>query len=245
MRFPMIAVLVFATLVPPHPAAAGPSPARALIERSIAYHDPGGVWWTSVRTIELRQPRAEGAERRTTFTLRPDALYFEMAFSEGAVTAAGWLLDDTCAVDPVRDTEPPVGGVILDCERLRQYRSYYSYLFNLPMNLLDDAATVELQPIETTFMERPVRAVRITYGEGEPQWEHYFDPETAALVGCRFARDPEWKTGEYIVYEGETASGGVRLPRERAWYFNDGGKWLGTDVIESLRIEPASAQGDE
>lgn len=232
-------------LVPPPAGAAEPSPARALIERSIAYHDPGGVWWSSVRTIELRQPRAEGSERRTTFALRPDAVHFEMAIREGAVTVAGQLLDDTCAVDPVRDTGSSSGRVILDCERLLLYRSYYGYLFNLPMNLLDGGATVEPRPFETTFMDRPVRAVRVSYGEGEPQWEHYFDPKTGALVGCRFARDPEWKSGEYIACEGEIESGGVRLPRERAWYYNKDDKWLGTDVIESLRIEPAPTAGDE
>jgi hypothetical protein len=244
MRRLPIAVLVFAMPAQPPVVAAETSPARALIERSIAYHDPDEVWWTSARTIELRQPRAAGAERRTTFALFPDASQFQLIVEESDRGTALEMHGDSCrSLEVERDFQSHVLGI--DCTKGRLYRDYYAYLFNLPMNLLDDAAKVEPQPFETTFLGRPVRAVRITYGEGEPRWEHYFDPATAALVGCRFTRDPESKTGEYIVYGGKIEAGGVRLPRERAWHYNDGGSWLGTDVIESLRIEPPSAPVQE
>jgi hypothetical protein len=104
------------------------------------------------------------------------------------------------------------------------------------MNLLDASGTIAPDVIETTFAEAPVLAVRITCGEGEPTWEHYFDPATAALVGGRFTRDPEWKSGEYIAFTGEFEWDGVRLPRERSWHYNDGGAWLGTDRIIELHV---------
>jgi len=240
MRRPTIVPLVLATLAAPHPASADAGvPARDLIERSIAYHDPDGVWWSSVRTIELHQPRDEGPARRTRFTLFPDAAVFDLYTEEGTASASGRLDADTCSIefegaDPVTSRER---FATLDCGRLRLYRAYYGYLFNAPMNLLDEAATVAPEFVTTSFPGHgAVHAVRVTYGDDQPHWEYYFHPETAALLGCRFTRDPEWKSGEYIVFSGEIESDGVRLPRERAWYLNDGGKWIGSDVVESLRV---------
>jgi hypothetical protein len=43
MRRPTIAAFVLANLASPRAVVAENSPARALIERSITYHDPGGA----------------------------------------------------------------------------------------------------------------------------------------------------------------------------------------------------------
>jgi hypothetical protein len=96
-----IAVLIFAMLVQPPAAAAETSSARALIERSIAYHNPGGVWWTSVRIIELRQERAEGAEQRTRFRLHPDPDLFFLHIEEGPLRSKR-----ECAPTPARSGTP-------------------------------------------------------------------------------------------------------------------------------------------
>jgi len=238
----MITVLILASLVVPRVTAAADSPARALIQRSIAHHDPGGIWWSSVRHVVLRQPRAEGAEQRTTFELRPDAGDFELRVEEGSLAAHGRLDRDSCTVMPLGDDTEASRRRFekLDCARMRLYRAYYGYLFNAPMNLLDEAGVVAPEVADTEFMDRAVRAVRVTYAEDQPHWEFYFDPETAALVGCRFTRDPAWKSGEYIVFSGEIESNGVRLPRERSWHVNEDGKWLGSDLIEALDVGPAN-----
>jgi hypothetical protein len=39
-------------------------------------------------------------------------------------------------------------------------------------------------------------------------------------------------------------TGGVRLPRERAWYYNENDKWLATDIIEFIAVNPASGATD-
>jgi hypothetical protein len=243
----MIAAIVLASLaLAPSAADAQPGAARALIERSIAFHDPGGVWWSSARSISLRQPRDEGPEQRTTFALFPDAMRFEMQLADSAFGLMAHADADTCTIKLTgQDLEAARKRYEkMDCGRLRLYRSYYAYLFNLPMNLLDPAGTIEPAVIETTFAGRAVRAVRIGYGAGEPAWEFYFDPATAAIVGCRFARDPEWKTGEWIAFSDEVQTGGVRLPRERAWYYNENDKWLATDIIEFIAVNPASGATD-
>jgi len=243
MRRLTIVLFVLATLTLPHTAPArADTPARDLVERSIAYHDPGGIWWSSVRTVELHQPRDGGPTQRTRFTLFPDAASFVLRTEEGGAAVSGRLDADTCSLAYEGDTGLSRKRFAdLDCGRMRLYRSYYAYLFNAPMNLLDAAGRMAPDVIETTFMERAVHAVRITYADDQPSWEHYFDPATAALVGCRFTRDPEWKSGEYIVYTGEIEADGVRLPRERAWHLNDGGKWLGSDRIDELHVRPPRA----
>lgn len=71
---------------------------------------------------------------------------------------------------------------------------------------------------------------------GSDTWYFYLNRETPALVGYRFFHDEAKGDGEYILLDGEVADGGLRLPRQRAWYTNQERKHLGTDTL--TRIEP-------
>ena len=75
--------------------------------------------------------------------------------------------------------------------------------------------------------------LRVTYDEGvgDDTWYFYFDPRSYALVGYRFYHDPAKNDGEYIVLEGESEIGSLRLPRTRKWYTHADDRHLGTDTI--------------
>ena len=59
-------------------------------------------------------------------------------------------------------------------------------------------------------------------------------------VVLRFHREDVTRDGEYIVYEREIESGGVRLPKARAWYMNVDDELLGTDTIVSFTASGGS-----
>lgn len=124
-----------------------------------------------------------------------------------------------------------------DCKRVRMHQRYYGYLFNLPMNLLDGG---QMSPEVTRrkIVDKEVLAVRIVYPGKKYIWDHFFDPETFAMVGCSFRTKGEEKDGEYVVFKGEVTSGDIRRPEERTWYTWAEDKLLGTDKISKFEIEP-------
>jgi len=108
----------------------------------------------------------------------------------------------------------------------------------MPMKLTDPGAIVDPKAGIVEFQGRDVYRVRVTYDPevGSHTWYFYFDPETYALVGYRFFKDESKNDGEYIAFEGEVVdeATGVRLPKTRAWYYNDGDGHLATDDITSI-----------
>jgi len=126
----------------------------------------------------------------------------------------------------------------LTCERLEWLRNYYVYLWGLPMKLLDAGTVLDPNVLSTTYQDRPVEALRVTYDPevGSDVWYFYLDPETHALAGYRFFHDEAKGDGEYITFDGTIEAGGLRLPQARAWYTNAEDRYLGTDTLVSLQV---------
>ena len=222
------------------------TPALDLVARSIAFHDPNGVWGSEAISMSWVGTDGEGGER-VAVNLRFGADERDFALSgryrgsgiDYETTTDGW----SATVDGI--AEPDLPAADRESMRLHRedgmfWRSYYGFLAGLPMKIADPGAYLEPDVIETTFMDRPVQAVKVTYEPevGGDTWYFYFDPGTAQLVGCRFYRDESANDGEYIMFEELAEGGGLRLPRLRAWYVNADGRHLGTDEVGEIRVGP-------
>ena len=225
---------------------AEPTPAQELVARSVVFHDPEGIWGSRPITVSWVGTDGEGGER-VAVDLEFGADERDFAFSgryrgstmEYETTVDGW----SATVEGVPQENLPEA----DRERLRLHReggmfwrSYYGFLAGLPMKIFDHGSHLDPEVIETTFMDREVHAVRVTYDPdiGGDTWYFYFDPVTAQLVGCRFYHDESANDGEYLTFEGLTEGGGLRLPRLRGWYVNSDGRHLGTDEVGTIRVGP-------
>ena len=241
MRILPLSLAVAAALTTPgsaaaeqHPIVEGLNP-RVLIKKSIAYHDPQGRWWTSSNTIAIDQPRPDGSTTRTQFTLHP-GYDFDLSGQSDGQSFAAWLRGDECRIDKA---EGSGRFASMDCTRLKLMRDYYSYLFNAPMNLLDESGTIAPVVREREFLGKTVHSVRIEYGGDSPVWFFFFDPETFALVGCSFSKGGLEKDGEYLDYQGEVGGDGILLPKQRIWWTWADHRKLGVDDIAFIRSAPA------
>ncbi|WP_419950603.1 DUF6503 family protein [Candidatus Palauibacter sp.] len=222
------------------------TPAHALVARSVAFHDPDGIWGSEAISMSWVGTDGEGGER-VAVSLRFGADERDFALSgryrgseiEYETTADGW----SASVNGV--AEPDLAAADRENMRLHRedgmfWRSYYGFLAGLPMKIADPGAHLEPDIIDTTFMDRTVQAVKVTYEAdvGADTWYFYFDPVTAQLAGCRFYHDESANDGEYITFEGLSDGGGLRLPRVRAWYVNADGRHLGTDTVEEILVGP-------
>ena len=222
--------------------AVPPSPAEALLARSIAFHDREGVWGVGTVSLSWNGTGAEGEERVSLdMTLYPDGSTFSMSgrYRGHEIEYATTEGEMSVAVDG----SPEVAEDVAEAMRLQReggffWRSYFGFLVGLPMKLRDPGTIIDPDPRADEFMGRSVDAVRVTYDAdvGGDTWYFYFSPDTAELVGCRFYHDEAANDGEYIVFEGEVESGGLRLPARRSWYMNADDRYLGTDEISALGV---------
>ena len=224
-----------------------PTP-EELLAASIAHHDPDGAF--PIRTIELQTHTVYSPELAKTrgreeahgvISLSPGTGTFKYV-----IEAAGHVVEYSISdgeSHTLLDGSPDISDE--DRERLRirspeLYRDYFEYVYGLPMKLRDPGTRLDPELRATDFAGREAWAMRVTYDPegGEDIGYFSFDPETSALIGCRFFHDEMKNDGEYIVYDGEVvdAGSGLRLPASHAWYYNEGDGHLATDTITSLRV---------
>lgn len=218
------------------------TPAAKLVERSIAFHDPEGVWGSRAVDMVWFGTGADGSERVAVelhFGSDQDDFTLSGRYAGSSIeyetTARSWSASVDGESSPDEET---VARMRLDREGGMFWRSYYGFLAGLPMKVADPGARLDPEVAETVFEGRDVQAVRVTYDPevGGDTWYFYFDPASAQLVGCRFYHDESANDGEYITFEGLAESGGLRLPRYREWYTNDGDRFLGSDEIRSITV---------
>ncbi len=210
--------------------------ASALLARAFAYHDPSEEWGKHPLELSFEETRPNGVTRKTRIVIDLTDERFEWRSKRGEDLLAGTLTGDKCSVTFNGSTLVPERAVrehSLDCDRVRLYRDYYTYLWGLPMKLQDPGTRIDPLIDETVFAGQPVHSIRVTYDPsvGGDTWYFYFAPETASLVGYRFFHDEQANDGEYIVLEGEADVLGMRIPKSRTWYTNSGDTLLGTDTL--------------
>ncbi|MFQ5702726.1 MAG: DUF6503 family protein [Gemmatimonadales bacterium] len=217
---------------------------QALLSRAIEYYDPAGVWGESTVHIKWFGTGADGSQRSDLdLTLYPDGSKFDLrgryAGADFEYHTDGSTWTATVNGDSSTDVETRK-KMRLDREDGFYWRSYYGFLTGLPMKLRDPGTHIDPALIDTMFNGQPALALHVTYDPeiGTDSWYFFFDPETTALIGCRFNHDETKNDGEYIVLEGVVESNGLRVPRRRSWYTNKDDRFLGSDEIRSIALLP-------
>jgi hypothetical protein len=243
LTLPAQALLVIAStsaLVAGPVEADSPSSAH-LLAKSIAFHDPDSIWQDGVFRLHLEETRPDGPSRRTTLLVDNSTGRFEIATQRDGAQIDGVLEGDGCELrldGSTEFTEEEREKFRLTCERLEWLRNYYVYLWGLPMKLLDGGMVLDPDVLVTTYQDKPVRALGVSYDPeiGSDVWYFYLDTETHAVAGYRFFHDEAKGDGEYITLDGMIEAGGLQLPKARAWYTNAEDRYLGTDTLVSLEI---------
>lgn len=210
---------------------------QTLLEKSIQYHDPKGKWDTFKGTLQLTETRPNGTDRKTTLKLDNRKAYFYLTQNRGVYQIEKIIKAGQCIHTVNGSTTIPdslVQKYRLTCPQLKRIRDYYVYLWGMPMKLRDPGTNIQEEVTKTTFMEKEVLSMKVTYDKavGEDIWYFYFNPQNYALVGYRFYHDESVNDGEYIPLEGEEVINGIRFPKTRTWFVNKDDELLGADILE-------------
>ena len=211
--------------------------ATQVLDKSIQYHDPNNNWPTFKGTLHFQQSSPRSTEQRTRIAyLDLPNNHFKLTQITGAETIIREINGKACT--NLYNGSPTVPTDIqkkhrLTCERASMYRDYYSYLYGLPMKLKDAGTIIDPLVQSIDFQGKASYAIRVTYEKsvGEDIWYFYFDKTTFALIGYRFYHDEAKKDGEYITLHEETTIEGIKIPKNRYWYYNKDDKFLVADYL--------------
>ena len=108
-----------------------------------------------------------------------------------------------------------------------------TYLYGLPMKLKDPGTILDPVVKRKKFKEKEYLVLKVTYEEsvGKDTWYFYFNPLTFAMEVYQFFKDESKNDGEYILLNDEILVEGIKMPKNRSWYFNSNDKFLATDRL--------------
>jgi len=237
----LISAFVFiCLLIQPALAQENLTPAQ-LLDRSIAFHDPDGQWADCRFTLVIDMAIPNRPLRSSKVVINNEKGTFELDMLQNDHLLQ-WMVDGEDSARTMVDFREPTiaqaDSLGLTAERARRWRDYYGYLYGLPMKLKDQGVKIDGGVISTTFQEKPVLALKVTYDAtvGADTWYFYFNPNTYAMIGYRFYHDEAKNDGEYIVLSGMSIKNGMRVPKDRAWYTNAEDRLLGTDYLVTMDV---------
>ena len=206
-----------------------------LLEKAIEYHDPNGNWSTFSGTFSITMKTHTKSDRHSMIRVDLPNEYFNL-FATQDKTSYGYILDkEKCQIyyNSNIATEEEKTANKLSCERAKMYQNYYTYLYGLPMKLKDAGTIIHEKVALKKFKEKNYLVLKVSYEKevGEDTWYFYFDPFTYAMEVYQFYHEEEKNDGEFILLSGLETVNGVKMPKKRAWYYNKGEKYLGTDIL--------------
>ena len=101
------------------------------------------------------------------------------------------------------------------------------------MKLKDAGTIIHEKVVLKKFKGKDYLVLKASYEKevGEDTWYFYFDSTTYAMEVYQFYHEEEKNDGEFILLSGLDTVNGIKMPKNRAWYFNKGEKYLGTDFL--------------
>ncbi|OSY88888.1 aspartyl-tRNA synthetase [Tenacibaculum holothuriorum] len=209
---------------------------KQLLDKAIQHHDPNGNWKTFNGTLFVTMETPKRPNRDSEIQINLPEEYFYIKATRGENTTEYTLNKENCSISFNRKTptETEKKEHKLSCKRANLYKNYYTYLYGLPMKLKDNGTIIHDKVERKTFKGKEYLVLKVTYDQkvGSDTWYFYFNPKTYAMEVYQFFKDKP-NSGEYILLTGEEAINGIKMPKNRAWYYNKNDGYLGTDILKN------------
>lgn len=207
-----------------------------LLEKSIQFHDPNGKWETFEGALFVTMETPKGTPRKSSILINLPEEYFFVKAIRDTITTTYTVHKGDCSMAINGDENPSeeqINKFSLSCERANMYKNYYTYLYGLPMKLKDKGTIIHQKVTKTKFKGKDYLVLKATYKKevGKDTWYFYFNPKTFAMEVYQFFKEELKNDGEYILLTGLETINEVKMPKNRAWYYNKNNVYLGTDIL--------------
>lgn len=213
-----------------------------LLEKTIQFHDPNNQWGTFNATLFVRMETPNRSPRVSKITINLPNEYFRVRAKRDSISTIYELNKKKCSASTIGlkykkelTKEEWKHKLEEDCKKANLYKNYYTYLYGLPMKLKDKGTIIHDKVQRRNFKGKDYLVLKVTYDEnvGKDTWYFYFNPKTYAMEVYQFFKDESKNDGEYILLSGLEEINGIKMPKNRAWYYNSNNGYLGTDFLTS------------
>lgn len=218
---------------------------KELVKKSIQYHDPENKWSTFNDSLLVTMETPKSSDRVSLIKINLPESYFYVSAKKDTLTTEYTVKDDNCTIalnGNTNLTEAVKTKHKLSCDRAKLYRNYYSYLYGLPMKLKDKGTVIDDTIEQKTFKGKTYNVVKVTYDKaiGSDVWYFYFNPTNNAMQVYQFYKTDnngniKPDSGEYILLDQTETISGIKMPKNRAWYYNKNDDLLGTDILSKAK----------
>ncbi len=212
-----------------------------LLEKAIKYHDPNGNWSTFNGQLDISMETPNNSVRNSTIRINLPKESFYVKTSKDTLITEYIIEKDSCNIalnGKTNLTDEILKANNLNCERAKLFKNYYTYLYGLPMKLKDSGTHIHDKIEQKTFQNKNYLVLKATYDEavGSDIWYFYFNPKTYAMEVYQFFKTDKKgnlkpDSGEYILLTEEKTINAIKMPKNRAWYYNKDDGYLGTDIL--------------
>jgi len=211
-----------------------------LLEKAIQFHDPNSNWQTFNGEFFVTMETPKNADRESRIKINLPEEYFLVKAKRDTITTEYAIHKGDCfmALNGDENTSEALKKKYnLNCERANLFKNYYTYLYGLPMKLKDEGTIINQNVERKTFEGKEYLVLKVTYNEsvGKDTWYFYFDPKNYAMEVYQFFKDESKNDGEYILLTDLEIINGIKMPKNRAWYYNKGDGYLGTDILSKSK----------
>lgn len=215
---------------------------KELLDKAIAYHDPNNNWKTFNGRLNITMEIPKKSSRHSDIQINLPNDFFQVIATRDSSTTRMTIDKGICSYalnNSEKISEEDKKKYALNCERANLYKNYYTYLYGLPMKLKDPGTLINSRVEDRTFKGKNYFVLKVTYDEnvGSDIWYFYFNPKTFAMEIYQFYKTDENgyqknDSGEYIILTKEKTINGIKMPKNRAWYYNKNDELLGTDILK-------------
>ncbi len=234
--------IVFAIIITVFMSCEKELTSEQILNNSISYHDPNNEWNTFNSTFHITMETPDSPNRESDITINNPESAFYLKVVKDTTMIEYKVRGDNCNIAFNRSaqfTEEEAKANNLNCDRAKMYKNYYSYLYGLPMKLKDPGTHISETVERKSFKGKEYLVLKVTYDEsvGSDNWYIYLNPETYAMEVYQFFKKDENgnqkdDSGEYILLTEEMVVNFIKMPKNRAWYYNKDDKYLGTDILK-------------
>ncbi|WP_299666107.1 DUF6503 family protein [uncultured Polaribacter sp.] len=209
-----------------------------LLAKAIQFHDPNGSWKTFAGELFVTMETPKGKPRKSRIRINLPEQYFLVKAKRDTIITEYAIHKGDCSLainGNLNPSEELKKKYNLNCERANLYKNYYTYLYGLPMKLKDKGTIIHQKVAKKTFKGKDYLVLKVTYSKdvGKDTWYFYFNPKTYAMEVYQFFKEAK-DSGEYILLSGLETIHDIKMPKNRAWYYNKNNGYLGTDVLSKI-----------
>jgi len=207
-----------------------------LLKKAIQFHDPNENWETFKGKLNVTMETPKRSPRKSKITIDLPNQYFSVVAKRDTIITQYSINKKDCKMSLNGDDNPSSALKkkfgLKNCKRAKLYKNYYTYLYGLPMKLKDKGTIINQKVEKKTFKGKAYLVLKVTYKKevGRDTWYFYFNPKTYAMEVYQFFKEAK-DSGEYIILSGLETIHDIKMPKNRAWYYNKDNKYLGTDIL--------------